>query len=202
MPVWGPHVQMPLRGDRTCPFFDPENVATVLRFFQDLEALFSRANLSDDTECKKHAIYYSPGSAEYIWKGLASFSDVTKTYEDFRDDVTAQYGYKGLEHQWKVEDLRAIMAEYEGQRAPGVGFQSLAEYQAFYRRFNVIITYLSQSCPKRKEPGFSYSPSLATSRERFRCASSRTPSSILMPQLSRRSTLPRSMLFATVPRRL
>ena len=56
---WSPNANMPLRGERVCPTFDPFSPTSILRFFADLEALFGRANVTDETDMKRHATYYS-----------------------------------------------------------------------------------------------------------------------------------------------
>ena len=56
-------------------------------------------------------------------------SPLTKTYQQFRDEVTALYGYTGLEHRWTLQDFAALLAEYANERAPGTGFRSLESYQ-------------------------------------------------------------------------
>ena len=100
MALWAPHNDMPLRGERTCPQFLPDQPTSVLRYFADLEALFARAGIADDQSMKKHATYYSPSQEEYLWQELATYIDNTKTYVEFHYEVTALYGYTALQHEW------------------------------------------------------------------------------------------------------
>ena len=141
MALWAPDVSMPLRGERICPQFLPDQPTSVLRFFADLEALFSRANITDPQSMKKHATYYSPSQEEYLWRELASFTDAQKTYVEFRDEVTALYGYKALQHEWTRHDLNTLLAQYKVEYFE-TGFESLERYQSFYRSFSGMVSYL------------------------------------------------------------
>ena len=141
MALWSPNANMPLRGERTCPSFVQSEVSSILRYFQDLEALFGRANLVDSADQKKHAVYYSPADTEHLWKALPEYDDVAKTYTQFRDAITALYGYKALDHAWKLHDLNNLLSEYRVECAD-TGFQKLERYQAFYRSFSGIVSYL------------------------------------------------------------
>ena len=135
---------MPLRGERTCPTFAIESPNSVLRFFTDLEVLFSRNNIVDDQDRKRHAAYYTPAEIEYTWKAIAEFSDAQKTYTEFRDAVTALYGYRALDHEWTRHDLNALIAQYNTE-CTQTGFESLERYQAFYRSFASMVAYLVHS---------------------------------------------------------
>ena len=57
---------MPLHGRCVCPAFNPFIAALILRFFTDLEALFSYTNITDETNMKRHTMYYSHMQVEYI----------------------------------------------------------------------------------------------------------------------------------------
>jgi len=47
---------MPARGERAAPSFDTTKPRELVRFFEELEYLFARADLKDETEKKKHAV--------------------------------------------------------------------------------------------------------------------------------------------------
>ena len=141
MALWAPHNDMPLRGERTCPQFLPDQPTSVLRYFADLEALFARAGIADDQSMKKHATYYSPSQEEYLWQELATYIDNTKTYVEFRDEVTALYGYTALQHEWTRHDLNTLLTQYKTEYFEK-GFESLERYQSFYRSFSGIVSYL------------------------------------------------------------
>ena len=93
--------------------------SSILRFFADLEALFGRANVTDEADMKRHATYYSHAQVEYIWKGLEAYDDASKTYVEFRDAVTALYGYKALKHEFvQMHCLHSSQRHYSGCSSP------------------------------------------------------------------------------------
>ena len=50
--------QMPFKGEKAAPEFDPQNPRSLVRFFDDLEECFRRAAVTDDAEKKKYALRY------------------------------------------------------------------------------------------------------------------------------------------------
>ena len=59
---------MPARGERAAPSFDITKPRELIRFFEELEYLFTRADLKDETEKKKHVLCYVDFDIEQIWK--------------------------------------------------------------------------------------------------------------------------------------
>ncbi|OBZ78896.1 hypothetical protein A0H81_01166, partial [Grifola frondosa] len=81
---------MPARGHHTAPVFDPKEPRTLLRFFEDLEYLFTTLATAPTNELKKrHAVRYAPIDVADMWDQLPSYADATKTYEEWREEVKA-----------------------------------------------------------------------------------------------------------------
>ena len=51
-------IPMPARGDRIAPKFDPTHLRELRRYFSDLDFVFGRAGIVNDTEKKQHAAQY------------------------------------------------------------------------------------------------------------------------------------------------
>ncbi|KAF8179068.1 hypothetical protein K438DRAFT_1769196 [Mycena galopus ATCC 62051] len=117
-------VPMPARGDRNAPQFDSRKPHELRRYFSDLEFLFDRSSVNDDTEKKKHATRFF-------------FSDATKTYADFKAAVLKIHAGNDEERRFGTRDLDVLIAEYAR-----VGILTLEDLTSFYRKFLRITTYL------------------------------------------------------------
>ena len=51
-------VYMPARGEHAAPIFDKAKPCSLTRFFDELEYLFARTNVTSDTEKKIHVLRY------------------------------------------------------------------------------------------------------------------------------------------------
>ncbi|OSX62894.1 hypothetical protein POSPLADRAFT_1056263 [Postia placenta MAD-698-R-SB12] len=73
---------IPPRGHSTAPSFDPSEVRSLRRYFQDLEALFARCQITDDAAKKQWAIRYPSIDVADLWETIESFIDVNKSYNE------------------------------------------------------------------------------------------------------------------------
>ena len=71
---------MPACGERAAPTFDTSKPRELIRFFEELEYLFMRASLEEESEKKKHVLSYVEFDVKQIWKTFPEYSDPTKTY--------------------------------------------------------------------------------------------------------------------------
>ena len=62
---------MPMRREELAPPFDRE----FPRYFDNLEALFTRANVTNDAEKKKWVLHYIDFETEQLWKALPKFDN-------------------------------------------------------------------------------------------------------------------------------
>ncbi|EED83378.1 predicted protein [Postia placenta Mad-698-R] len=67
---------MPPRGHSTAPSFDPSEVRSLRRYFQDLEALFTRCQITDEAAKKQWAVWYPSIDVADLWETIESFIDL------------------------------------------------------------------------------------------------------------------------------
>ncbi|KAJ7106002.1 hypothetical protein C8R44DRAFT_745648 [Mycena epipterygia] len=128
---------MPARGDRNAPQFDSQKPHELRRYFTDLEFLFDRAAVTDNTERKKHATRFLSVEDQEIWEALTSFSDATKSYTEFKTAVLKLYAGNDEDRRFGLGDLDALIGQYAR-----TGILSKEDLTSFYRQFLRITTYL------------------------------------------------------------
>ncbi len=72
---------------RTAPTFNPSKPREIKRFFSELQYHFDTAEITDNTEKKNHATRYVDCDIADIWESLPSFSDTSKTFNNFKTSV-------------------------------------------------------------------------------------------------------------------
>ena len=80
-------IPMPMRNERAAPTFDGSNAHELPWFFEDLESLIERANITSNKEMKKQVLKYVDIHTELMWKIFPEFSDDNKTYREFKDAI-------------------------------------------------------------------------------------------------------------------
>ena len=130
-------IPMPARGDRNAPQFDSHKPHELRRYFSDLEFLFGRSAVTDNTEKKGHATRFLSVEDQEVWETIGSFSDATKSYDDFKRDILRLYAGNNEDRRYAISDLDALIGEYSR-----VGILSMEDLTTFYRQFLRITTYL------------------------------------------------------------
>jgi len=128
---------MPARGDRTAPQFDPTKPRELRRFFDDLEYILNRAQITSENEMKRHATRYVDIDTSELWETLPEFTDHTKTFEEFKTALQDLYPGSKEERKWTVADMDQLI----GERSR-LGILSLADLGDYYRQFLAITTFL------------------------------------------------------------
>ncbi|OBZ67399.1 hypothetical protein A0H81_12566 [Grifola frondosa] len=129
---------MPARGHHTAPVFDPKEPRTLLRFFEDLEYLFTTLATAPTNELKKrHAVRYAPIDVADMWDQLPSYADATKTYEEWREEVKAFYPTADANRKYTLQDLDLLI----GERSR-LGISTAADLGDYYREFFKITEFL------------------------------------------------------------
>ncbi len=100
---------MPFRCERSTPtdLTDPHKIFC---YFEDLEILFARHNISDSQEKKQAAVYYPSVKVEALWKTTLTFRDPTYSYKDFKAKIIALY--PEAEPQHMLEELEKLIADH------------------------------------------------------------------------------------------
>ena len=75
---------MPIFGEDNAPTFDPAYPIQLLRFFEQLEALFSRCDVQVDADRKAYASSFVDADLAECWEALPEFSSATTPYSAFR----------------------------------------------------------------------------------------------------------------------
>ena len=76
---------MPIRGEHSAPLFDQKESSELLRYFKQLETLFTRCMVADDKEKKEYATLYVKSNIADSWEALTEFTNEQKLYKDFKD---------------------------------------------------------------------------------------------------------------------
>jgi len=125
---------MPFRRERSAPT-DLTDPCLIFRYFEDLEDLFAKHNISDTQEKKQAAVYYPSVKVEALWKTTLTFSDPTYSYEDFKVKIIALY--LEAEPQHTLEELEKLVADRA--RTPIRSREELGEYN---RNFLLVLHFL------------------------------------------------------------
>ncbi|KAJ6471579.1 hypothetical protein C8R47DRAFT_1077231 [Mycena vitilis] len=129
-------IPMPARGDRNAPQFDSTKPRELQRYFTDLEYHFTRSNVTDGAEKKKHATRFLGVDDQEVWEALEEFK-AAHTYAEFKAAVLKLYPGNDADRKYSLADLDALVGQYAR-----VGMLSKGDYSDFYRQFIVITKYL------------------------------------------------------------
>ncbi|EED81822.1 predicted protein [Postia placenta Mad-698-R] len=102
---------MPLRGHSIALSFDPSEVRSLRRYFQDLEVLFTRCQVTDEAAKKQWAVQYPLIDVADLWETIESFVDVNKSYHDWKADVRALYPGADDTRKWLLADMDQLIGE-------------------------------------------------------------------------------------------
>ncbi len=82
---------MPRHGECSAPTFDDTRSEELPRFFDDLELLLGHYNVIDKNKRKQVALCYLSFQTETLWKMVEAWTDQTKTYQEFWDEIYKLY---------------------------------------------------------------------------------------------------------------
>jgi hypothetical protein len=130
---------MPARGERAAPSFDNTKPRELVRFFEELEYLFTRADLKDETEKKKHLLRYVDFDIEQIWKTFPEFSDATKTYLHFKAAILIHYPDASGDYVYSLRDMDLLIGERQR-----LGISNTVDLADYHLKFLAITSWLIQ----------------------------------------------------------
>ena len=130
---------MPARGERAAPSFDNTKPRELVRFFEELEYLFTRADLKDETEKKKHVLRYVDFDIEQIWKTFPEFSDATKTYLNFKTAILVHYPDASGDYVYSLRDMDLLIGERQR-----LGISNTVDLADYHLKFLAITSWLIQ----------------------------------------------------------
>ena len=132
---------MPSRGDRSAPKFDPKQPRELRRYFDDLYFAFTRAGVTDRAEMKQHACHYVDVDTTELWETLTEYTDLTKTYEEFKTAVYALYPGSDEERKWSVADMDKLVGERMRIGIILVGSGPLLRMAEYSSLFGIFVFY-------------------------------------------------------------
>jgi len=101
-----PLSDMPYWREQAAPKFNAANPCSIQSYFEDLDVLFIRHQVSDSSEKKRTAVRYTNIETECLWKSALSFSDPACSYEDFTAEIIGMYPEASAEHQYTIPRLQ------------------------------------------------------------------------------------------------
>ena len=129
---------MPLRGERSAPTFDRTEPNDLNHYFRQLETLFTRCKIADETEQKEYAVMYVKADVAETWEALPEFTDETKTFKQFKDRLFEIYNQ--VTSRYILSDLDRLIGERQR-----LGMRSLQDLSEFHLGFNAIASYLTKN---------------------------------------------------------
>src|SRR6266404_112304 len=157
-----PFQDLPYRHEKRAPTFDDADPARIWQYFEDLELLFQKHSISDNAEKKKATVNYTSVTVERLWKYVPTFSNATRSYEDFKEEIVKMYLEAIAARQPSFADLERLIS----QRVC-TPISSVLELGEFYREFLGISLDLIAKCRLDKHEQAchflaSFEPHLAT----------------------------------------
>ena len=128
---------MPARGERAAPSFDKSKPRELVRFFEELEYLFERAALTQETEKKKHVLRYVEFEVEQIWKTFPEYTDPTKSYAEFKAAILIHYPDASGDYVYSLRDMDLLIGERQR-----LGIANTIELAEYHLQFLSITSWL------------------------------------------------------------
>ncbi|KZS99526.1 uncharacterized protein LAESUDRAFT_765435 [Laetiporus sulphureus 93-53] len=129
--------QMPFRGDRSAPVFDPDQPRTLFRFFDDLKILFNHCQITSEADKKLRVKQYLNIDVADLVESLPEYIDPLKIYRDLKPAIQELYLDMDTEWKWEVWDMDLLIGERARLR-----IQTIAELENYHREFLAITSFL------------------------------------------------------------
>jgi hypothetical protein len=126
---------MPARYDRSAPMF--RTAADLPGYIDELERLFEEHGVTGDRDKINASVRYLPHDETRIWKSAEAFSNETKTWAQFKNEVIKEYPGAAIEGLTTRGDLDALVEARA--MSPITTRIQLGEYT---RRFKVLASDL------------------------------------------------------------
>jgi hypothetical protein len=127
---------MPARGHSTAPKFSPTQPRELRRYFEELEVLFARCQVTNDIERKKHACRYLDIDTSNFWQSINKYAIAT-TYESWKTAIYKLYPGSEDNRRWTMNNMDKLV----GERIR-LGIQTIEELASYYRSFHTITSHL------------------------------------------------------------
>src|SRR5258708_20459701 len=132
-----PLTDLPRQGEHSVPTFDDTQLEELPHFFNDLELLLGCYNVIDENECKQVALCYLSFQTETLWKTVEAWTDQTKMYQEFWDEIYKLYPGSSGDWTYTMQDLDLLLGHYAW-----VSILTSADLGKYHRKFLLITWYL------------------------------------------------------------
>src|SRR5271163_348239 len=130
-------IPMPMRNERVAAKFDTSRARELPRYFEDLEQLLDRAQITDDIKKKKHAVRYTDFDTEQIWKSFPEFKSPSVPYEEFKKTILFHYPEASGDFFYSIGDMELLISERRRE-----GITSARDLSDYHLEFLAITTWL------------------------------------------------------------
>lgn len=113
--------------------FSDSDPSKIWRYFDDLELLFLKYQVSDPQEKKRAAVNYPSIAVEELWKTAYTFGDPARSYEDFKAEFIALYPEAIAAREPSLAEFNRLISDRS--RAPICSEIELGDY---YRKFLIV----------------------------------------------------------------
>ena len=130
-------IHMPARGECTAPVFDSMKHQELPSFFDDIEYLFDRASIHDDSAKKHHVLHYIDFGVAQTWKVLPEFQDTTSSYTNFKEAILSFYPEASGNSLYSLSDADLLIMKHQSS-----GITSIADLSSYHLQFIAITSWL------------------------------------------------------------
>ena len=127
-----PFPDLPFRREARAPRFDPDDPNSIWRYFEDLDLLFIRHQVSDDSEKKRASVNYPDIETARLWQTTLTFGDPARAYDDFKAEVIRLYPEVSATRKYTILSLQRLVSDRARTEISSV--QELGEYYREFRR--------------------------------------------------------------------
>jgi hypothetical protein len=128
-----PYYHLPGRREESAPVFDPADPLTIWQYFEEVDLLCLKHQVSDDAEKKQAATRYLGTEVALLWKYALSYSDLAHSYEDFKAEVIQMYPEVLPVHRYTLSGLWQLVSDRACTQ-----ICSVQELSAYHREFRLI----------------------------------------------------------------
>ena len=135
------YIQIPSQGERGAPTVDIKKPWQLIRFFKDLELLFTWGGVTSKTEKKEMVLWYVELELEEVWGWYPDFKDQTKTYNDFKNTILAHYPESSGKFLYSLSDIDILVGNWFHN-----GIRTLEDLTDYHNQFEAISLWLLEKC--------------------------------------------------------
>ena len=129
--------QMPFPDQRGAPEFNPKQLRSLIKFFQNLENWFQRAGITDDKDKKATALWYVNIEIANAWEMLDIFTQGISLYAQWKTEVIKLYPGADEAKKFTWPELETFVQRWHAQ-----GIKNIGDWSEFYREFRTSAQWL------------------------------------------------------------